>query len=351
MLKIDRAKKCFEGLEKPTLSEASISERYDLQAFICNSPNEFFSQFGEKLFLIGEEITPSETVQDRIDILSLDREGNAVIVELKRASHKLHLLQAISYAGMISKWQAADFVSEFNDDKTEELADFLNVDIDDINRQQRIILVAEAFDYALLIGAEWLTENFGVSITCCRIEVETDPSTKAEYMSCSSIYPNPELAQQATTRAGRKGRGKSIKQKWTDWDTALEPVENSAITEFFQAQLDARRENYLPKRMLLFRVNEKRRVDLTANNKVAYGWQHGRFTGDIETWKNVLSKPKNVEEVNKGKSLRFFLHDKSDFDQFEKVVAVTLPNVQWRKGPLPDDSTPADGIDENGDAE
>jgi len=38
------------------------------------------------------------------------------------------------------------------------LADFLEVDRDVINLQQRIILVAKAYDYALLTAAEWLTD-------------------------------------------------------------------------------------------------------------------------------------------------------------------------------------------------
>ena len=44
------------------------------------------------------------------------------------------------------------------------LIEFLEVDKEDINRQQRIILIAEAYDYALLIGAEWLSEQYGVDI-------------------------------------------------------------------------------------------------------------------------------------------------------------------------------------------
>jgi len=178
----------------------SITERYDLQEFISNSPDDFFKEIGQDLFLIGSEIEPSKNVQDRIDLLGVDREGTCVVVELKRGNHKLHMLQAISYAGMISQWEPDDFLQLLEDDQQEALSDFLEVDREDINRQQRIILIAEAYDYALLIGTEWLSEQYGVDITCCRIALAADSATKSEYLVCSNVYPAPELAKEAVSR-------------------------------------------------------------------------------------------------------------------------------------------------------
>ena len=68
MLKINRTRQSFSLLDAPTLADVSITERYDLQEFICNSPEAFFKELGLDLFLIGSEIEPSKTVQDRIDV-------------------------------------------------------------------------------------------------------------------------------------------------------------------------------------------------------------------------------------------------------------------------------------------
>jgi hypothetical protein len=128
MLKINRQTQSFSLLDTPKLAEVSITERYDLQEFISNSPDAFFSEIGQELFLLGKEILPSKTVQDRIDLLAVDKEGTCVVTELKRGNHKLHMLQAISYAGMLSQWAFDDFMQLLDDDGQEALIEFLEVE-------------------------------------------------------------------------------------------------------------------------------------------------------------------------------------------------------------------------------
>src|SRR5947207_14955752 len=119
MLRIDRQKKAFTRLETPKMAEVSITERNDLQEYICNSPEAFFQEIGQSLFLIDNEVQPSDDVEDRIDLLALDKEGQAVIIELKRGNNKLQMFQAISYAGMVAKWQPDDFLEYLDADKRE----------------------------------------------------------------------------------------------------------------------------------------------------------------------------------------------------------------------------------------
>ena len=334
MLKLDRDKQAFSLLDTPTLADVSITERYDLQEFISNSPEEFFKEIGQGLFLLGKEVEPSKNVQDRIDLLAVDKEGTCVVVELKRGSHKLHMLQAISYAGMISQWGPDDFLQLLDDDKQETLSDFLDVDREDINRQQRIILVAEAYDYALLIGAEWLSEQYGVDITCCRVAVATDSATNSEYLVCSNVFPAPELAKEAVSR-GRKRTGTGT-IKWPNWEAALSDVTNDAVVSYFNDEIANSRESYLPRRTLRYRVAGKRRWNVHARKKKAYVWQRGRFEGDVEFWKQGVSESDGVKPVKNGECLRLFLNTGEDFQFFHDAATRKLQTSEWLGG-LPEE--------------
>jgi len=154
MLKIDRDAKKFTRLQKHDMSKVGLTERYDLQHMIKNSPDAFFQEMGESLLLIGDEIRPADFVEDRIDLLAVDQQGSLVVVELKRGSNKLQLLQALSYASMISKWEHSkiiaerqQFVGQSEEDVEDEIEQFLLQDVANLNDSQRIILVAEDFDY------------------------------------------------------------------------------------------------------------------------------------------------------------------------------------------------------------
>lgn len=327
MLRIDRNSKKFSPLETPSLADVSITERYDLQEFICNSPEAFFSEIGQALFLIGKEIAPSKNIQDRIDLLAIDKEGTGVVIELKRGNHKLHMMQAISYAGMISQWSPDDFLQLLSDEQQEQLTDFLEVDIEEINRRQKIILIAESFDYALLVGAEWLSDEYGVDVTCCRIALAKDTQNDNEYFVCSNLFPAPELAHEAAPRGRRKSGSSSI--KWADWDAALAAVDNAALVSYFQDELAANRESYLRKRILHYRHNGKRRWFVAARKSKAYVWQSGRFDDDISFWEKGLGADNDVKAVKQGNCLSFFLASEDNFNFFREAVTKSLQGTVW----------------------
>ena len=327
MLKINRNQQRLVRLDHVSLSAAAIPERSGLQEFIFNSADEFFSDFGEGLFVIGKEVQPSEVVGDRIDLLALDAQGRSVVIELKRGSDKLQLLQAIAYAGMIAQWSAADFLALVSQDSRDALLDFLEVEEDEINRSQRIMLIAEAYDYEVLVGAEWL-EKSGIDICCCRIAVAKDEAAATEYLTCRTIFPPPELVAHATPRGKRSGMAIAV-SPWSSWDDALKVIDNPPLVSFYNARLAAGQENQLAYRALIYRIRGRARLRLEGQRRRCYVWQYGRFPHDVETWRRTISASDGVKIMDSGRDLRFYLSTSADFERFEALVQDQLLGANW----------------------
>jgi hypothetical protein len=239
------------------------------------------------------------------------------------------MLQAISYAGMVSRWSPDDFCQILSEQEWEDLVDFLQVDIEDINRTQRLLLVAEGYDYALLSGAEWLSENYGVDVRCVSLSLATDPENGTEYLACGSVFPPPALAEQAVAR-NRLKRG-SRPLKWADWKDALVNVANDSLRQFVEKELGQGRESNLRKRELFYRQNEKRRWVLCCRKEYAYVWQKGRFSDDLTFWKKLLGKSALVNEVKQGQALSFKLHTKEQLEAFFGVAAKAPALMIWHQ--------------------
>lgn len=322
MLKISRSLKSLERLENRPLAAVSILERSDLQEYIFNSAKAFFAELGEPLFILGKEVQPSRTVQDRIDLLAVDKRGQIVIVELKRGSDKFQLLQAISYAALVSQWSVEQLQACIAS-KLDELSDWLDVEPNELNRSQRVLLVAEDFDYSVLVAAEWLYEKYEVEIACARISLACDGA--AEYLSCTQIFPTLELAEQALTR-GRRSLSYPT-EAVTSWDELLANVKNTDLIAFTRAHLAANRENRVTDRCLFFRVNGKRRLRVEIRLPHGTVYQTGRFESDLTFWKDRLSDSA-IEPLSQGANLRFFLKTSQDCANFLQAVT-DLQSVEW----------------------
>jgi hypothetical protein len=332
MLKIDRTGKKFVRLNKNTMTEENLKERYDLQRMIRQSPIEFFAELGEELLLINEEICPTDFCDDRIDLLALDKLGAAVVIEIKRGSNKLQLLQAIAYAGMLSKWQPERFIEERSkltgnsaQAIKDEIEEFLAEDAEGLGQSQRIILLAEGYDFEVLVTAEWLNENYGVDIRCYRLVLSADGTN--EYVNCVCIYPPPELSQHAESRGGRSGKAKP--PKWTNWPDALSQITNADIVSFYNDELGKNRENYLRERNLRYRIDGKIRWWVAARQNLAYVWQNGRFADDLKFWGDRLSVAAEVKPVQDGTCLRFFLTTLADCEKFRTVATTELTKAEF----------------------
>lgn len=182
-----------------------------LEDYLVNSFDTFCNEIGQNdLQFVGRQVSPSSVVRDKIDMLAIDRAGRTVIIELKTGGDKLQLLQAIGYAGMVSMWDEDAFTKKAGD-KLSDVEDFLQeseLTLGEANQAQRIVLVAEKYDYEVLAGAKWLHEAYGVDITCLRVEVfleGTETAGKSKYLTFAQIYPNKELDDLANGRGSKIG--------------------------------------------------------------------------------------------------------------------------------------------------
>jgi hypothetical protein len=326
MLKIDLDNRALEPTLTQTLIEAGIKERPDLQGLIERNSKVFFDEIGlgDAVFL-GAEVKPAnDMVGDRIDLLAYNnKDGTIIVIELKRGSNKLHLLQGISYAAMIAKWQPDQF-RKLNQNRDLELDEGIK-----INSAQRIVLVADAFEYEVLITAEWLVETYDLDILCIRLKFARDPASGAEYLMCEQAYPPLEIEDQAIRRRAQK-RGESPPPQ--DPAEILAATTNADVSAFFAEQRTKKVTFDEKNKALRYVVGSRVAWSVSMQKRDAAVWQYRRFSGDLEFWRQRLSKPKNVGERDDGHALRFKLENKSDFDKF--LDALTKASTfEWQNKP------------------
>jgi len=148
-----------------TMKDNGRKEREHLEKWIKTEEKIL----GDDIWIIGEQVY---TASGPLDFLGIDRNGNIVIIELKRdILPREALAQAIDYASDIARWDI-DKISEvciqYNEMTLEEfLVDKIdNVDLEDIvvNSNQRVLLVGFGIDEALNRMIEYLSNNFDISI-------------------------------------------------------------------------------------------------------------------------------------------------------------------------------------------
>lgn len=132
------------------------------------------SIFSDEDFLfIGNQVTaPGNRGRDcRADILALDSTGRLVIIELKRDEGYLGVeMQALQYLAAFSTLKGQNFLDYFSQKYPliqENVEQFMeeSFQIEDINQQSRIILIAQHFDTALFSMGEWLSSK-GTAFRC-----------------------------------------------------------------------------------------------------------------------------------------------------------------------------------------
>lgn len=125
--------------------------------------------FGEPLLLLSNQVRTRN--RKRADILAMDRSGNGVVIELKRDEGRLGIeTQALQYLADFSAYTGRNFVRKFGEKESlseEIILGFVgdNADIESLNRNSRVILMARSFDSTLFSMGEWLSTK-GISFRC-----------------------------------------------------------------------------------------------------------------------------------------------------------------------------------------
>ena len=170
----------------------------DLEDWIAADPQIL----GEPLFVIGRQILV-KGVRDKLDLLALDPNGKAVIIELKRGTLKDPVdMQALRYASYISRWKFADFETtakgylggdpDFNflDAYERFCSDHLD-EFDETptpNPDQRIVIVGGEVREKLGSVALWLREH---KIDIKVIEIKVFRQGESVLVEPITIVPTP----------------------------------------------------------------------------------------------------------------------------------------------------------------
>jgi len=333
------------------MSEADMKERADLQQLIYRNPDQFFqSECNEDVFVLNQEVVPSDRVGDRIDLLAIDSDGKTVIVELKRGSDKLQLLQAVSYAAMVSDLTWEEVKNRADSSRLMELQKFLDkhgLDEESVdgktqlNEFQRILLIAESYDYEVLRTAQWLTEK-GIDIRCYEVVLARDTNNGLEYLSAVQLFPAKPLAERARIRGSLRNLAANEPRTI---EKRLSECANESVKGYFEALLLASPRPRTNRRgsAIVFPPQGKMRFQLSPRYDYARLIQRGRFEGDEDRWKGLSSLPKKVRN---GRRLVLRLRSSSDIEIFSGFIQNDLLRVKWLETAADKDAEDEDDKDD-----
>ena len=166
-------------ISETTFADSDLKERQHIEEWIRKSPEIL----GEDLLIIGHEYDKFE-VNERLDLLALDRDGNVVIIEVKRDTSGSNVdFQALKYASYCARLSQQDILDIYTDyletnqlekNPKESLLEFLEAEDEEdlnsrLNAMQRIIIVGKEFDKRILSVCTWLYEN-NIDVKCVTIK-------------------------------------------------------------------------------------------------------------------------------------------------------------------------------------
>lgn len=173
---IDKKTNSITNIKQTTFGELGFKERGHLQEWLEGHPEAL----GEELLIIQKEFSGFSETNERLDLLALDKKGNAVIIENKLDNTGRDVtwqaLKYASYCSTLTKEQTRNIFQQYLDtkgkgeDATTKLTEFFNnTEYDELTinspQTQRIILVAGSFRKEVTSTVLWLL-NHKLKIQC-----------------------------------------------------------------------------------------------------------------------------------------------------------------------------------------
>ena len=196
MLKIDDSQKRLVPVQRLSLQTGAVADRYDLRELITNSPEEFFQSIGQELFFVASAIPPADSSELRIDLLAMDHQGASAITIVEKPGEAPPLYTAISCAGVVSSWEPQAWQQHLAPRKEDDFKRFVAETGNTLNKEQRVILVAESYSFEVLTAAKWLSRQHGIDILCIQASLAFDPRSSAAFLRFRQILPEAKFDPQ-----------------------------------------------------------------------------------------------------------------------------------------------------------
>jgi Domain of unknown function (DUF4268) len=187
-------------LEKTTFTTAGVRELQDIQRLLKTQ----IDVICQDVLVIAEGFRDWEGSRRELDLLGVDKNGNLVVIELKRTEDGGFAdIQAIRYAAMVSTMTYAKAVEVFatfrsnnkmEGDAGEALLEFLGwpePNEDKFAQGVRIVLVAAGFSKELTTSVLWLNQR-DLDIRCVRMSPYQDG--ERVLVDVQQVIPLPEAA-------------------------------------------------------------------------------------------------------------------------------------------------------------
>ena len=216
MYKVDIAKKTLVRLTPTKYSSLKLKESYDIEEWIEKNPEIL----GEELLIINRQYCPATGL--KLDLLAVDKDANLVIIELKRddtgTDVEWQSIKYTSYCSILENSEIFKLFAEYSgndEDKAQFIIeDFIDKELDELNENQRIIIVSNEFHPHIITAVDWL-RNYELDITCIRLKPYVDQSDQL-FVNPEIIIPVPEIKDYITKKEKKqKVAKKSVRSSFS----------------------------------------------------------------------------------------------------------------------------------------